>query len=115
MPDPTSSSSPTRRLHPLTLALGLLPLATLSLDAHADLALATSKNCMGCHALNKKLIGPAYSEIAAKYKGRKDAESLLTDKVLKGSSGVWGTVAMPPATNVSEAEAKKLVAWVLSQ
>jgi cytochrome c len=113
MPDLTPS--PARRPFFLTLAIGLLACAALPPDARADLALATSKNCMGCHALNKKLIGPAYSEIAAKYKGRKDAESLLTDKVLKGSSGVWGTVAMPAATNVSEAEAKKLVAWVLSQ
>lgn len=98
--------------HCLLLAL---PLTTLPLAAQADLGLATSKNCMGCHAVDKKLVGPSYKDIAAKYKGQKDAEAALANKILKGSTGVWGTMAMPAATNVSAAEAQKLVTWVLSQ
>ncbi len=83
--------------------------------AFADLALATSKNCMACHAIDKKLVGPAYKDVAAKYKGDKTAADKLAAKVIKGGSGVWGAVPMPANTQVSEAEAKKLVAWVLSQ
>ncbi|MDD3482590.1 c-type cytochrome [Azovibrio restrictus] len=92
-----------------------LPLLATPLLAHADQSLATAKNCMGCHAPEKKLIGPSYKDIAAKYKDQKDAEAMLVGKVMKGSNGVWGTMAMPPATNLSEAEAKKLVAWVLAR
>lgn len=98
--------------HRLLLAL---PFTLLPLLAQADVSLATSKNCMGCHAMDKKLIGPSYKEIAAKYKTQKDAASYLQGKVIKGGSGVWGTMAMPPSANVSEAEAKTLVAWILSQ
>jgi cytochrome c len=85
------------------------------LPAMADLALATAKNCMACHAVDKKLVGPAYKEVAAKYAGQKDAVDKLAVKVIKGGSGVWGPVPMPANPQVSEAEAKKLVAWVLTQ
>ncbi|MBC7471068.1 MAG: c-type cytochrome, partial [Ramlibacter sp.] len=77
-------------------------------------ALATSKNCMACHAVDKKLVGPAYKEVAAKYAGQKDAVDKLSIKIMKGGSGVWGPVPMPANTQVNEAEAKKLAAWVLS-
>ena len=83
--------------------------------ALADLALAQSKNCMSCHAVDKKLVGPAYKDVAAKYAGQKDAVDKLTQKVLKGGSGVWGAVPMPANPQVTEAEAKQLVQWVLSQ
>ena len=76
--------------------------------------LAQQKNCMACHAVDKKLVGPAYKDVAAKYAGQKDAVDKLTQKVLKGGSGVWGPVPMPANTQVSEAEAKQLVQWVLS-
>jgi cytochrome c len=80
----------------------------------ADQALATSRNCMACHAMDKKLVGPAYKDVAAKYAGQKDAADKLAAKIMKGGSGVWGPVPMPANTQVKEAEAKKLAAWVLS-
>jgi cytochrome c len=83
--------------------------------AFADLALATSKNCMACHAIDKKVVGPAYKDVAAKYKGDKTAADKLAAKVMKGGTGTWGAIPMPANPQVNEAEAKKLVAWVLSQ
>ena len=83
--------------------------------ALADQALATSKNCMACHAVDKKLVGPAFKEIAAKYKSDKTALDKLALKVMKGGSGVWGAVPMPANPQVNDAEAKKLVTWILSQ
>ena len=92
----------------------LLAATTLVAPAMADLALATSKNCMACHAIDKKLVGPAYKDVAAKYAGQKDAVDKLSAKIMKGGSGVWGPVPMPANTQVNEAEAKKLAAWVLT-
>jgi cytochrome c len=96
-----------------------LLIAMLSLGcgapALADLALATSKNCMACHAVDRKVLGPSFKEVAAKYKDNKGAVDLLATKIMKGGSGVWGPVPMPANTQVSEAEAKKLAAWVLTQ
>ena len=83
--------------------------------AFADLALATSKNCMACHAVDKKLVGPSYKDVAAKYKGDKTAADKLAVKVIKGGSGTWGAIPMPANPQVNDADAKKLVAWVLSQ
>ena len=95
-------------------ALFALIAAAACLPAMADLALATSKNCMACHAVDKKLVGPSYKDVAAKYAGQKDAVDKLAAKVMKGGSGVWGPVPMPANTQVNEADAKKLAAWVLS-
>jgi cytochrome c len=92
----------------------LAALAAVAAPAMADLALATSKNCMACHAVDKKLVGPAYKEVAAKYAGQKDAVDRLAVKIMKGGSGVWGPVPMPANAQVNEAEAKKLAAWVLT-
>ena len=92
----------------------LLAATAISLPALADQALATSKNCMSCHAVDKKLVGPSYKDVAAKYAGQKDAADKLAVKVMKGSTGAWGPVPMPANPQVNEAEAKKLVAWVLS-
>lgn len=86
----------------------------LSQAALANADLAKAKNCMACHAVGSKLIGPAYKDVAAKYAGDAGAEDRLTQKVLKGGSGVWGQVVMPANTQVSEAEARTLVKWVLS-
>ena len=86
----------------------------VSAPVHADQALATAKQCMACHAVDKKLVGPAYKEVAAKYAGQKDAVDKLAAKVMKGGSGVWGAVPMPANPQVNEAEAKKLVGWILS-
>lgn len=82
--------------------------------ALADQALATAKNCMSCHAIDKKLVGPSYKEVAGKYAGQAGAADKLAAKILKGGSGVWGPVPMPANPQVSEAEAKKLAAWVLT-
>ena len=80
----------------------------------ADIQPIFDDNCLGCHALNQKIVGPSYKDVAARYRGQKDAEATLVSHVLKGSKDVWGPVPMPANTNVTEAEAKKLVAWVLS-
>jgi len=96
-------------------ALTLLALAVVAAGpALADQALATAKNCMACHAVDKKLVGPAYKDVAAKYAGQAGAADKLAAKIQKGGSGVWGPVPMPANTQVNEAEAKKLAAWVLS-
>ncbi|UCE30116.1 MAG: c-type cytochrome [Burkholderiales bacterium] len=81
--------------------------------AVADMNLAKSKNCMACHAEAKKLIGPAYKDVAAKYAGNAGAVAALVRKVRAGGSGVWGPVPMPANPQVSEAEAEKLVKWIL--
>lgn len=82
-------------------------------DAEKAKALAQAKNCLACHAVDKKLVGPAYTEISKKYKGNKGAEAVLIKKVINGGGGVWGTIPMPP-NPVKEDEAKLLVEWVLS-
>ena len=84
--------------------------------AHADgAALSTKYNCQACHAVDKKLVGPYYKEVAQKYAGQKDAVDKLAVKIQKGGAGVWGPVPMPANPQVSDAEAKKLAAWVLTQ
>jgi cytochrome c len=82
--------------------------------AYADSALANSKNCMACHATERKLVGPAYKDVAAKYASDKTAVDRLAIKIQKGGAGVWGPVPMPANTQVSDADAKKLAAWVLT-
>ncbi|MDE2605341.1 MAG: c-type cytochrome [Burkholderiales bacterium] len=96
--------------------LALAALSVLSVPALAanEMALAQSKNCLACHAVDKKLVGPAYKDVAAKYAGQKDAVDKLASKIMKGGSGVWGPVPMPANAQVNEAEAKRLAAWVLS-
>jgi cytochrome c len=89
--------------------------ALVSNVAMANADLAKAKNCMTCHAVANKVVGPAFKDVAAKYAGQKDAEEKLTQKVLKGGSGVWGPVPMPANAQVSEAEARTRVKWVLSQ
>ncbi len=100
----------------LMLIAAVAALASSSVFAADDpAALAKSKNCMSCHAVATKLVGPAYKDVAAKYAGQKGAEDKLVQKVMKGGSGVWGSVPMPANPQVSEAEAHELVKWVLSQ
>lgn len=97
----------------IIFALALTAAATA--PAMADQALAAAKNCMACHAVDKKIVGPGYKEVAAKYKADKGAADKLAAKIIKGGSGVWGAIPMPANPQVSEADAKKLAAWVLSQ
>ena len=82
--------------------------------AWANQDLAQKKNCLACHAVNQKVIGPAYKDVATKYAGQADAVAKLVPKVMKGGAGVWGAVPMPANPQVSEAEAKQLVQWILS-
>jgi cytochrome c len=81
--------------------------------ASADLAKA--KNCMACHAVDKKLVGPSYKDVAVKYKDDKGAVDKLATKIRAGGVGNWGQIPMPANTQVSEAEAKTLATWVLAQ
>ena len=87
----------------------------VSTPALADLQLATAKNCMACHAVATKLVGPSYKDVAAKYAGQKDAVDKLAAKIVKGGAGVWGPVPMPANAQVNADEAKKLAAWVMTQ
>jgi len=97
------------------LSLFAAALAVTALPAFAQADLAQKKNCLACHAVDKKVVGPAYKEVAAKYAGQKDAVDKLTQKVMKGGVGVWGQIPMPANPQVSEAEAKQLVTWILGQ
>jgi cytochrome c len=82
--------------------------------ARADDALAKKHNCMACHQVDKKAVGPSYKDVAAKYKGQADAPAKLAAKVKKGGQGVWGQIPMPPNAAVSDADIEKLVKWILA-
>ncbi|HXZ48947.1 MAG TPA: c-type cytochrome [Usitatibacter sp.] len=97
----------------LFAALGLSALA-LPAAAADETALAQKSGCLACHSVDKKVVGPAYKDVAAKYRGDKGAEAKLVAKVEKGGSGVWGAVPMPPNTQVKPADVKTLVEWILS-
>lgn len=96
-------------------ALLILAASTVvAMPALADEALARAKNCMACHAVDKRLVGPSYRDISAKYAGDAGAVARLATKIQKGGSGVWGAIPMPANPQVSDAEAQKLAAWSLS-
>lgn len=88
--------------------------AAAAMPARANLALAQKNACTACHAVDKKLVGPSYQEVAKKYAGQKGAEAALVDSVRKGGSGKFGQVPMPAQPNLSEADAKVLVQWILA-
>ncbi len=88
--------------------------ALVAAPAFASADLAQKKNCLACHATDKKLVGPSYKDVAAKYAKDKDAVAKLADKIQKGGTGVWGQIPMPPNANVNPAEAKTLATWVLT-
>ncbi|HXZ91945.1 MAG TPA: c-type cytochrome [Burkholderiales bacterium] len=104
----------TRNATALLAALGAAALIAAP-AARADEAMAKKYNCLACHAVDKKVVGPAYRDIAKKYKGDAGAEAKLIEKVKKGGSGVWGPIPMPPNTAVPDADIKALVEWVLKQ
>ena len=95
----------------ITLAMTL----AVAAPAFADQALATSKNCMACHSVDKKLIGPSYKDVASKYAGDPDAAGKLAKKIREGGVGTWGQIPMPANPQVSADEGAKLAAWILSQ
>ncbi|MDF0604056.1 c-type cytochrome [Neisseriaceae bacterium TC5R-5] len=83
--------------------------------ALANLQMAQKYGCTACHAVDKKLVGPAYKEVAKKYAGKKGAEAMLVQKIKNGGSGVWGNIPMTPHPNISDADLRTLAKWVLSQ
>ena len=91
--------------------VALIALVASSAWANADLAKKNS--CLACHAVDKKLVGPAYQDVAKKYAGQADAEATLAKSIKAGGSGKWGPVPMPPQAQLSDADAKALAAWVL--
>ena len=101
-----------RLITPTLVAVGLL--FGIASNVQASEALAKSKNCMACHAVDKKLVGPSFKDVAAKYAGQAGAADKLAEKIMKGSSGVWGPVPMPANAQVSPAEAQKLASWILT-
>ena len=96
----------------IALAAGLLASAPALADDKEAEALAKKHNCLACHTTDKKLVGPAYKDVAKKYKGQNVAAK-LQEKVKKGGQGVWGPVPMPPNAAVPDADIKKLVDWIL--
>ena len=97
-----------------TLAIALTTLASLAAPvAQANLQLAQKNACMACHAVDKKVLGPAYQEVAKKYAGQKDAAAQLAASIKKGGSGRWGPVPMPAQPNLSDDDAKALATWIL--
>jgi len=91
------------------------PAAKAATPAAGELQLAQAKKCTACHAIDKKLVGPAWTDVAAKYRGQKGAETRLIEKVAKGGSGAWGAVPMPPnSPQVSDSDIKTLVRFILN-
>jgi len=101
---------PSKLIAPALIAAGVM----VSAPALANLELAKKSNCMSCHQVDKKLVGPAYRDVAKKYAGQKDAEAKLFEKVKKGGKGVWGEVPMPPNAAVKDEDIKTLVKWILA-
>jgi cytochrome c len=95
---------------------GVLALAGVAFSgaSFANQELATKSACMACHAVDKKIVGPSYKDVAKKYAGDAGAEEKLIAKVKKGGSGVWGPVPMPPNVAVKDEDVKTLVKWILS-
>ena len=100
------------RIFSLSLLAALASAA--SLPAVASTELAKQHNCLSCHSVDKKVVGPSYKDIAAKYKGQ-SVEAMLIDKVKHGSKGVYGQIPMPANANVPDADVKTLVKWILAQ
>lgn len=92
----------------------ILSLAVLATSAFADEALLKKNNCMACHAVETKLVGPSYKDVAKKYRGQGDATDKLAKKIRAGGAGAWGAMPMPAHPQISEVEAKKLATYVLS-
>lgn len=103
--------NPRTKLLPALIALLA---GAVAAPAFAQADFAQKKNCMACHAVDKKVLGPAFKDVAAKYAGQADAADKLAAKVVKGGTGVWGNIPMPANPQVTDAEAKQLVGWILT-
>lgn len=88
--------------------------AVACLPAHANLALAQKNACTACHAVDKKIVGPSYQDVAKKYAGQKGADAAIAANIKAGGAGKWGPVPMPPQPALSEADIKTLAAWILA-
>lgn len=97
----------------MKLALAFAVLACGTAPALANLQLAQKSQCMACHGVDKKLVGPAYQDVAKKYAGQKEAEANLVRSIKAGGSGKWGPVPMPPQAALSDADARTLAGWIL--
>ena len=104
-----------KRIATVLGALAALAALPAALPAHASDQLAKKHNCLACHTVDKKMVGPSYKDVAAKYRSDPGAAGKLADKVKKGGQGVWGQVPMPPNPTVPDAEVQALVKWILSQ
>jgi len=100
---------------PAAAAASAAPGPSAALDMQTGMAMMQKDGCAACHAVDKKIVGPSYQEVAAKYRGDKDAAAKLVQKVKTGGAGVWGQVPMPPNAQVPEADIKALVTWILAQ
>lgn len=99
----------------LTVALALAAGATIvAAPASADEAMLKKYNCTACHAIDKKVVGPAYKDVAKKYAGNAGAAKMLEAKVKKGGSGTWGQIPMPPNPQVPDADLTALIKYILS-
>jgi cytochrome c len=99
----------------LATALGLtFASGAFAADPKTAEALARNSGCLNCHGIDKKIVGPAYKDVAAKYKNDKSAEAKLVQKVKAGGKGNWGDIPMPPNSHVKDADIKTIVQWVLS-
>lgn len=96
-----------------TIALVLGTIAATSLPAHANLELAQKNACTACHAVDKKIVGPAYKDVAKKYADQKDAVAVLSESIRKGGMGKWGPIPMPAQPALSDADLKTLATWVM--
>lgn len=95
--------------------LTMIAFATfVSTGAWASADLAKNNNCMACHAVEKKIVGPAYKDVVKKYAGLPDAEATLAKSIKAGGSGKWGPIPMPAQAQLSDADAKTLAAWILA-
>lgn len=101
-------------MNKLMMTAAAAALLALSGAASADQMLAQKNACMSCHGVDKKIVGPAFKEVAKKYADDKDAQSKLVAKVKTGGKGVWGQIPMPPNPNLKQEDAEKIVAWLLS-
>ena len=117
-PAPAASAVATAAIAPIVSAAAAPPAAPAKPSGPLDLksaeAMMQRDGCAACHAVDKKILGPSYQDVAAKYRGDKDALSKLTQKVKAGGSGVWGAVPMPPNAQVSDADISALVSWILT-
>lgn len=93
--------------------LAVLAALLAAVPAFASKELAQKNACLACHAADKKLVGPAYQDVAKKYAGQKDAEAQLAHSIKAGGSGKWGPVPMPAQAALSDADAKALAGWIL--